>query len=258
MNSQDYISSGIIENYLLGQLSGKECAEVDAMAKKNPEVKAEIETVEKTLMDFSAVPPPPHLKAAILSKLEIKEAKIIPIENKRNSSILWLAAASIALLIISGIYNFNMMNKLKTAEDQLAVLNSEKEKTTKEYESQTASYQSMAKQMAIMMQPENKKVMMKGMGPAPDAIAAIYWNQSTKDVYINVNVLPVPAADKQYQLWAIVDGKPVDEGMLDMSDATPLHKMKPVSGAQAFAVTLEKKGGNPSPTMSAMYLLGNV
>jgi hypothetical protein len=34
--------------------------------------------------------------------------------------------------------------------------------------------------------------------------------------------------------------------------------MRSVSGAQAFAVTLEKKGGSLSPTMTAMYLQGNV
>ena len=78
-------------------------------------------------------------------------------------------------------------------------------------------------------------------------------------MYINVNSLPVPSADKQYQLWAIVDGKPVDAGVFTMtSDSASIQKMKSISGAQAFAVTLEKKGGNPTPTMTAMYLMGNV
>lgn len=258
MNIKEYISSGVIESYLLGELSGSERAELEAMSKKYPEVKAEIEIVEKTLMDFSALPPPAHLKTNILSKLEIKEAKIVPLENNKNSSLVWLAAASITLLIVSGAYNFTMMNKLKSAEDQVAALNSEKNKTQKDFEDQTASYQNMAQQMAIIMQPENKKVMLKGMGAAPDALAAVYWNQSTKDVYINVNALPAPTADKQYQLWAIVDGKPVDIGMLDMTDSSSLHKMRSVNGAQAFAVTLEKKGGSSVPTMTAMYLLGNV
>jgi hypothetical protein len=31
-----------------------------------------------------------------------------------------------------------------------------------------------------------------------------------------------------------------------------------VKNAMAFAITLEKKGGNPSPTLSAMYVIGNV
>lgn len=34
--------------------------------------------------------------------------------------------------------------------------------------------------------------------------------------------------------------------------------MKPIADAQAFAITLEKKGGVQVPTLNAMYLVGNV
>jgi hypothetical protein len=34
--------------------------------------------------------------------------------------------------------------------------------------------------------------------------------------------------------------------------------MKVVEAAQAFAVTLEKKGGSRTPTLDQMYVLGNV
>lgn len=259
MNIKDYISSGIIESYLLGQLSEKERSEVEAMAVKYPEVKAEIELVEATLIDIAAKTPPPHLKQNILSKIELKESKVVPLENKKSSSMLWLVAASVALLIGSSAYNIILMNKLQKSQEQLIAINSEKERYVKDFETQSASYKMMAEQMAIMMQPENKKVMLKGMDVAPTALATVYWNQQNKDVYINVNKLPMPSEGKQYQLWAIVDGKPVDIGMLDMNpDLPPLHKMKTIAGAQAFAVTLEKKGGSPTPTMTAMYLMGNV
>ena len=45
------------------------------------------------------------------------------------------------------------------------------------------------------------------------------YHQS-KDVYLLVNHLPKPVPDKQYQLWAIVDGKPVDAGIFDMAEGT--------------------------------------
>jgi anti-sigma-K factor RskA len=72
--------------------------------------------------------------------------------------------------------------------------------------------------------------------------------------------LPQPPADKQYQLWAIADGKPVDIGMIEneQSFAAVFQKMKDIHNPQAFAITLEKKGGVPSPTMSEMYVLGKI
>jgi anti-sigma-K factor RskA len=63
-------------------------------------------------------------------------------------------------------------------------------------------------------------------------------------------------AGKQYQLWAIVDGKPVDAGMI--GDCEGLCKMKVIDHAEAFAVTLENAGGSPAPTLTAMFVLGKV
>jgi anti-sigma-K factor RskA len=34
--------------------------------------------------------------------------------------------------------------------------------------------------------------------------------------------------------------------------------MNPITSAQAFAVTLEKEGGSPSPTMDQMYVMGKI
>jgi anti-sigma-K factor RskA len=265
LNTVEYISSGIIESYVLGQLNTSERADVEAMASKHAEIKAEMVAIEEAVSAFAlshSKIPPNHLKQQILSKIELndkKETKVVSINQSKTSYAMWLVAASITLLIVSSIYNYTLINKLKTAEKNMVAVNSEKEKIAKEYESQTASYNDMAQQMTIIMQPENKKVMLKGMDVAPNAIAAVYWNQSTKDVYINVNALPMPTTDKQYQLWAIVDGKPVDVGVFEMGkDSSSLQKMKSIIGAQAFAVTLEKKGGSPTPTMTAMYLMGNV
>jgi anti-sigma-K factor RskA len=78
---------------------------------------------------------------------------------------------------------------------------------------------------------------------------------------LNISEIPTPPEDKQYQLWAIVNGKPVDAGIFDLAANTNtavLQKMKPIADAQAFAITLEKKGGTHVPTLNAMFLLGNV
>ena len=76
---------------------------------------------------------------------------------------------------------------------------------------------------------------------------------------IIANSLPTPAQGKQYQLWAIQDGKPVDLGMLpSVATNDTLLKMKTIENPQAFAITLEQEGGVPSPTMSEMYVMGGI
>ena len=94
--------------------------------------------------------------------------------------------------------------------------------------------------------------------PAPSSMATVYWNTESKEVYLLVNQLPMPVPDKQYQLWAIVDGHPVDAGVFDMDKNFSFVKLKTIPKAEAFAITLEKKGGSTTPSMDAMYVMGKV
>ena len=95
-------------------------------------------------------------------------------------------------------------------------------------------------------------------GPDPASATTVYWDTSTKDVYLAVNRLPAPTSEQQYQLWAMVDGKPVDAGMFDMKDGAGNDENEKHPKAQAFAITLEKKGGSPTPRWISYYVMGKV
>ena len=56
----------------------------------------------------------------------------------------------------------------------------------------------------------------------------------------------------------MVDGKPVDAGVFDLNAGPGMFKMKNIPRAQAFAITLEKKGGSPTPSLDKLYVLGKV
>ena len=70
--------------------------------------------------------------------------------------------------------------------------------------------------------------------------------------------LPQPPTDKQYQLWAIVNDQPVDLGVFDL-DSTRTGILQLEQGQpQAFAITLEPRGGSAQPTLDQMYVSGGV
>jgi anti-sigma-K factor RskA len=75
-----------------------------------------------------------------------------------------------------------------------------------------------------------------------------------------VNNLPQPASGKQYQLWALMDGQPIDLGMfdVDVQQKRLLVKMKNVQNAQAFAITLEDRGANLPAPKGSIYVVGNL
>ena len=85
--------------------------------------------------------------------------------------------------------------------------------------------------------------------------ASIYWDTLSKDVYLMINNMPQPAADKQYQLWALLPEEgaaPVDLGMIVLKQERTLYRMKNVQNAKAFAITVEPKGGSKTPTTQPM------
>ena len=266
MNTKDYISSGILETFVLGLCSENEAYQVLEFAAKYPEIQAEIERIEKDLISYSASASPEihdSIKENILNEIS-DDTKVIPIAivdnfNPDSGRLRFLIAASVALLVLSMAANFFLYRQWQGVSNQLSEVQSQSDLLAEQMQIQQAAYSTSQQELAVMMEPGMKSIMLKGMNPAPDAMAMVFYNETSKDVYFQVRSLPEPAADKQYQLWAIVDGVPVDAGVFDMDQSlSNMVKMKQIPNAKAFAVTLEKKGGSPVPTLEAMYLLGEV
>lgn len=264
MNVQDYISSGIVESYVLGLASPEEQVEFESMCKQHPEVlQARIDfelSLEQQAIQ-NAVAPPPALKQQIMDAVLSAETKVIPINadtTVRKTSWLKYAVAACAVLLAGSLFwnisQYNRNKKLQASYDEVV----------RDYDSNAVRLGVMEDQLAelaMVTKPNVKMAAMKGLAPAPASYATVVWDTISKDVYLIINNLPKPADDKQYQLWALFDGKPIDVGMIDNDIFTGEKKlmiqMKNVSGAQAFAITLEKKGGNPTP-QGPMYTLGNL
>jgi anti-sigma-K factor RskA len=268
MNIQAYISSGILESYVLHTASPEERMEVEKYSAQYPEIKQEIEEIEEAMNVYASghsIQPPSYLKEKILSTITGKAsntpASEIPIirtlsDNTHpvtSSYSKWAIAASVLLLVSLG-GNLYLNMKYKAAEQTLADIQKNNSALTDSLKTANANANQLENDMAILKDPMYKIVELKGLKPAPDAKAMVCWCPSEKKVYVEVDKLPAAPQGMQYQLWAIVDGKPVSEGMLTAGNG--LHRMTDVENAQAFAITLEKSGGSIAPTMSAMYVMG--
>jgi anti-sigma-K factor RskA len=87
----------------------------------------------------------------------------------------------------------------------------------------------------------------------------VYWNTQTKQVSVDIKSLPTLPANQQYQLWSLVDGKPVDAGVFEADTTNSVQALqrlnRSIGRADAFAVTVEKRGGSPTPTLSTLLAL---
>src|SRR5688572_26652077 len=206
----------------------------------------------------NAVEPPSSLKQRVLNAVSPSEAKIVPIMGGsaaiKTSWLKWVAAACAVLLAGSLYWNISQYNRNRKLQEAYRDL-------VKDYDSAAFRLTEIEDEIATIKNRNVKMAAMKGMEISPSSFATVYWDTTSKDVYLIVNNLPMPASDKQYQLWALLDGKPIDVGMIDnesfIGQKKLLLRMKNVSGAQAFAITLEEKGGSPTPK-GPMYTMGNL
>lgn len=267
MNIQEYISSGIIESYAAGHLTEKENAEVESNLRKFPGIRTEYEKIQEIIyLTVSSNPkiPSSGVRDSLLNKVNNAGKSIYNNDrrvNYRKSDNLYryLMAACIVFFLISLAVNIYLLNKLSDAKREIAVLSDQKKIMVQENEAVTRKLSSASKDMEIMKDRNYKMIDLKGLEKSPGSNVLAFWNPQTGKVYIGVINLPVPPPDKQYQLWALSNGKPIDAGVMDVDPSDKsLHEMKSMEDAQAFAVTLEPKGGSVNPTMDQMYVMGKI
>ncbi len=265
MNINDYISSGILEQYVLGDISPQEKKEVECMSHIYPELQEELLKVQIALEGFAldnAIEVPSHLKKNIFEQIEKEVVEAIPaakvvemkptVSNesvtsiKRFSSKKYLVAASVALIVGATSVYFILQSNYNQKE---LALNNKVEAIAKEKGE-------VENQLATLSVENNKPFVLTGNAKALGKTMVVLWNNKTGNVYVNNVQLPQTPSDKQYQLWALKDGKPIDLGVFNTDGS--IQNMKPVAGAQAFAVTLEQKGGSPTPHLEELYAILNI
>ena len=265
MNVEEYISSGILEAYVMDQLSEAERSEVESAATQHPEIKDEIEKIEISLENLafaSAIEPPQEIKSSLLEKISRpeKETPVVPMPAKKGYGFLKLAAAaSITLALISSIIAFNYWSKWQSTETRLSDLITQNQQFAENYNQVNQQLDDIQQAVGIMNSNAYKRVVMNGTDNSPNALATVYWNESSEDVYLSIQNLKELSEDQQYQLWAIIDGKPVDAGVFDPDSPGFLVLMKKIgANAAAFAVTIEPRGGSEDPSLETMQVVGNV
>jgi anti-sigma-K factor RskA len=248
VNTQEYISSGIVESYVLGLASDEEAREFDSMCAQYPEVLEARNSfelaIEKQAM-LHAIAPAASLKNKIFET--IGTGKTPPVNEIPVRKLGWLKyAAAACLVLLAGSIYFNIS------------LSGKNKKLQRNYDNTVAKLNDLENDVKILQEnPNIKMASMKGMDVSPRSYATVYWDTTSHDVYLLANNLPVPASGKQYQLWAIFNGKPVDLGVFDVKKEKLLIQAKNAQGAEAFAITLEKKGGSPAPE-GQMYVMGKL
>lgn len=258
MNIEEYISTGVLEAYVLGELTPTQRLNVESKLRQEPTLREELRLIEQTLEALAqrgAIKPGEGVRSALLSKLDgQKEAKVVPINSQPTKLAM---AASVAIALLTSYLSYYYYRQYQQTSQTLGNLVAQSQQLAQDYSVVNERLDKMQNDLSIMGSAAFSRIIMKGTDNAPDAMASVYWNSATEEVYLSIHQMKALTQESQYQLWAIVEGKPVNAGVFDM-DPGGLLAMKPVSGASAFAVTVEPRGGMPTPNMATMQVIGTM
>ena len=293
-NYQEIIESGRLEQYALGELDPAAQAEVEAQARRFPEVRQELDELLAGVGAYAqayAATPPAGMRERVLGRVlaEISAsaapaaatpaAPVAEVPTMRVSTSNpqlatpatpvaapvatrsgWAIAASVALLL-SLVGNALLYSSLQKTRGDLATALSDQTRFANATQVLERRLSSTQDQLHVLRSPsEYKMVALAGTPAHPQARARVLYSKATRRVYLDVQQLPTLPAGKQYQLWALNNGKPVDAGMLTPATTAgdDMQQMKDVASAQAFAMTVEPVGGSVNPTLNTMTVIGNI
>ncbi|MGV3560172.1 anti-sigma factor [Larkinella arboricola] len=286
MNTKEYIESGILEEYVLGTVSPQEKREVECLSGIYPEIRQELDQLSAALEQYALSlrhEPPADIKARLLNELEFgkpqtelppaapplttptetpPETVVRPLYPEENAPsrptfrITWMVAASIGLLVL--VFTYYLYSQLQNSQQSLTALRATNDQLSEELRITQARQIQAEQTLAVLKEPGTQIIRLNPTDSTTANLATVYWNTHTGQVNLDIDSLVRPPETQQYQLWAIVDGQPVDAGVFDIREGGAMvEQPKRFLKADAFAITLERRGGSPTPTLSAMVVVGN-
>jgi anti-sigma-K factor RskA len=255
----------LLPAYALGALEGEELLELEEhLAGGCEECGRQLALWQGDLEDLAAAVPP-------VEPSEITRARVLRLAGaapaaaagapRRTSS--WRMAAAAAALLALALWGLlgqvRMEREVQSLESARERLRRQVEVLSRQVGTMRTEVLQAKQDLQVLAGPGVQAVTLAGLGPTPDAKGRTYVNPSTHDALFYAFDLPALPADKTYQLWFIADGKPVPAGVFAVDPrgtaSLRVQRVADVGKIQAWAVTVEPRGGMPQPT-GAMVLKG--
>lgn len=219
----------------------------------------EDDTVDPKLFDALGRAVPQHVPPAALRARVLSIAAPSATAPRPRAQSAWpglLAAAATLVAMVASYGWWSARTEVSRLQGELAELQTETgtlRAVRDDYEREQRDASRMA---AIVGAGDVTRVTLAGLAPAGAARAHVYVSR-TSGMFLVAEGLPELDANRVYQLWTIVGGKPVSGGVFrrEADGRAQLLAPPPPGAPEALAVTVEPSGGVPAPT-GPQYLLG--
>ncbi|MFT5165198.1 MAG: anti-sigma-K factor RskA [Saprospiraceae bacterium] len=264
MDIQQFLDSGILEKYVLGLASPEEMDHVEQMTRDYPEVNAHICKMQNCMTEYTEMNctrPPKHLKGNSLSTPEASTAPLISPPEVYHLPQAWKWGAGIAAVMIftfgslSWIFYINQTAALS----EIADLSTQIKQLRAEQNQSLTSNNQIQERYTILKDASTRQIHLMGEESSPQTHAVVYVNSEQGKCFLNIVRMPKCSYGHEYQMWAKVNGKHINLGILKVDEeAKDLYNIPYIKDCKAFVITLEKAGGSPVPTVENRYAYGGM
>lgn len=245
--------------FAIGATTPDETAAVEAALRADPQLAAEVAAFREvsTVMGASTpVTPSPALRAELLAAVA---RPVVASPATRRASVpslarrpAWVPAALAASLIAAvglGVNSLRLRDELAEVRASVAALDTR--------------LQTRERTLNTLLEAERdlRVVYLQSEAGVTGPGIQFFWNTKQGRAVAHVFRLQSAPAGHDYQIWALVDGKPVSLSVFN-SDAEGHALVEQftlpgtTAGVSAVLVSVEPKGGSPQPTTTP-FLAGN-
>lgn len=244
------IQSGDLERYLLGDLSKEENAQIERAIAANKEIASYVRQLEDDFEQIAmqnAIHPNPQIKNVLMSQVKASKSSATATPVISLKTWLGIAASVAALFVLTSIWQFS---KVSALESRIVEETRKTESLSKDLNSLSTVFETNIQWYDAIKDPYAEKFRLTGNDLAPNLQVVSYINHKTKSVILQASNLPELAVTEDYQLWADVDGKMIDMGVISKDE--PMLAMKYIPNAASLNITIEPLGGNDHPTVERL------
>ncbi len=249
--------------YVLGSLSEEEKAEfLNMLHYASEEQKLLFEDMKAISAEMALLAP--HEQPSDKVKEELLQMAWASVNSRTGANVQYLprfrfaAAAAVIFMICSlalFFYNRNLEEDLQSQASLVAQQQATIQTLTGEVERKEEL-------LSILEAREVDLVLMEGLEVNPNGYGKVVWDKENGQALLQVANMPSVPLSKEYQLWFVVDNRPISAGVFAVNDPAEdtffkIEQFRQSASAGAFAITLEPEGGSPQPT-GDMYLLGSM
>jgi anti-sigma-K factor RskA len=268
----DESKQDLLVQYLLGELDFTAADKVRAEIAIDPELRDFAHGMEEAFasLAYAATPmaPPVELPERILrtERRAGRASRPAPQSKMIWLAVPWALAACLAIVCaVLSVERVRMQKSLVSLREkagetskQLVLLQQKNAQSESKLAQSEETLAQSAKELAALRErnvlAELKISTLKAQIAAyKGTTAVVVWDKDKESGVLQLDKLSPPGAGKDYQLWVIDPKKPqpVSAGIFSVPNEglirTSFHPAAPVESADAFAISIEKKGGAPKP-----------